>query len=91
MLSKQRKRELAAKAHSLKPVVLFGSKGLTEAILAEIDVALNAHELIKIRLGAGDKETKQAITEQICKETGAEFIQAIGHILTIYRQRPEKN
>lgn len=90
MLPKQQKRALAAKAHALKPVILFGSKGLTEAILAEIDIALNAHELIKVKLGAGDKEAKQALSEKICQETKAELVQSVGHIITIYRKNKNK-
>lgn len=80
------KKQLKQRAHSLKPVVQTGAKGLTEAVHAEIDVALNAHELIKIKLIAGDKPTRQTMITSIITQHQAELIQDIGHTLTIYRE-----
>jgi RNA-binding protein len=85
------KRHLKQKAHHLKPVVLLGAQGLTEAVLAEIDVALTAHELIKIKLSGGDKAQRQNWAEQICQHHQAELIQIIGQIAIIYRPRPQDN
>ena len=77
---------LRAKAHSLKPVVITGQHGITPAVLNEINLALDHHELIKVRVNAGQREERQAMITQICTETTAELIQAIGHIVTLYRK-----
>lgn len=80
------KKFLRAKAHTLKPVVLTGQHGLSPAVLQEVELALDHHELIKVRLNAGDREERKAMTETLCESTGADLIQAIGHIVTIYRK-----
>lgn len=77
---------LRTKAHSLKPVVITGQHGITPAVLNEINLALDHHELIKVRVNAGQREERQAMITQICAETTAELIQAIGHIITLYRK-----
>lgn len=82
-------KQLRAKAHNLNPVVMIGQSGLTAAVLAEIDHALNAHELIKVRIRA-EKEERLQISQQICKDSGAELIQNIGQIAVIYRKNPDK-
>jgi len=83
------KKTLKAQAHSLNPVVMIGQSGLTAAVLAEIEIALNSHELIKIRIRA-EREDRKQITEKICADTKAELIQSIGQIAIIYRKNPEK-
>ena len=85
------KKFLRAKAHSLKPVVITGQHGLTPAVLNEINLALDHHELIKVRVNAGEREERQAMTDQICADTRAELIQAIGHVVTIYRKAQRKS
>ncbi len=89
-LNKKQIQHLKGLAHSLKPVVLLGNNGLTEAVVAEIDFALNHHELIKIKVPSEDKETKVLIVEAICRETKATKIQVIGKTLILYRQSQEK-
>jgi len=83
------KKKLRAEAHTLKPVVIIGQSGLTVAVLAEIEQALNSHELIKVKIRAERNERKQ-ISEKICTDTGAELIQTIGQIAVIYRLNPDK-
>ncbi|MDQ7090677.1 MAG: YhbY family RNA-binding protein [Methylococcales bacterium] len=83
------KRKLRAKAHSLKPVVMIGQSGLTPAVLTEIESALAAHELIKIKIRA-ERELRKQIGLQICLDTKAELIQTIGQITIIYRHNPDK-
>lgn len=80
------KKFLRAKAHSLKPVVITGQHGVTPAVLGEIDLALEHHELIKVRVNAGERLERRAMVERICAETSAELIQTIGHIVTLYRK-----
>lgn len=89
-LNKKQIQHLKGLAHHLKPVILLGSNGLTEAVVAEIDYALNHHELIKIKIPTEDRETKALIVEAICRETNAIKVQVIGKTLIIYRQSEEK-
>jgi RNA-binding protein len=87
-LTTQQKQAFKAQAHRLRPVVILGSKGLTHAVLAEIDRALIDHELIKIKLAGGDREQRQADIDQICETLGAEKVQTIGAIGVLYRANP---
>lgn len=88
-LNKKHIHHLKTLGHSLKPTVLLGSQGLTEAVLSEIDLALTSHELIKIKIPSENRELKQQIIEAIIRETQAIKVQAIGHILTLYKRNPE--
>ncbi|MDH5300453.1 MAG: ribosome assembly RNA-binding protein YhbY [Gammaproteobacteria bacterium] len=81
---------LRSLAHPLKPVVMIGDKGLTENVLAEIEGALDYHELIKIKVPAGDKDTKSALIEAICKQTKAAHAQTIGRIVVLFRSSEKK-
>ncbi len=83
------KKKLKSQAHSLKPVITIGQHGLTEAVLNETDLTLNAHELIKVKIRA-EKEERQQICEQLCQKLNAEPIQHIGQIVIIYRKSPDK-
>lgn len=80
-------RHLRALAHHLKPVVLMGQHGLTESVMAEIELALDHHELIKVRVPGMEREDKQDVIEVICERTGAELVQAIGHVAVLFRKR----
>jgi len=77
-------------AHSLNPVVMIGNNGLTESVLKEIDVNLNAHELIKIKVMGDDRELRTQILADICEKSNAVAVHHIGKQLVIYRQS-EKN
>jgi RNA-binding protein len=83
------KKKLRAAAHALKPVVMIGQSGLTAAVLAETEQALDSHELIKIKIRA-EREERKLISEKICTDTGAELIQTIGQVAVIYRLNPAK-
>ena len=83
------KKILKAQAHTLKPVIMIGQAGLTSAVLSEIELALNHHELIKIKIRA-DREERKLISQKICSDTGAALIQSIGQIVVIYRLNPNK-
>ncbi len=85
------KKALRAKAHKLKPVVTVGGRGLGKSVLAEIDQSLSHHELMKIRLNAEDRTQKKALIDTICRETGSQMIQAVGHVLTLYRPNNDKD
>ncbi len=81
---------LRARAHTLKPVVITGRAGISEAVLNEIDLALNHHELIKVRVNALDREVRREMAEQICQTLQAELVQMMGHVVTLYRLSPDK-
>lgn len=83
------KKKLKAQAHALKPVVMIGQAGLTDAVLAEIELALDSHELIKVKIRA-EREERQHISAEISRRTGAELIQTIGQIAVLYRLNPNK-
>lgn len=89
-LSKKQKQFLKGLAHPLKPVVLLGQNSLTEGVLAEIDNALNYHELIKVKVATEDREMKQLIIDAIVRETETQAIAKIGHIVVLYRQSEDK-
>ncbi|MCJ8293812.1 MAG: ribosome assembly RNA-binding protein YhbY [Colwellia sp.] len=89
-LNKKQIQHLKGVAHPLKPVVLLGNNGLTEAVVAEIDYALNHHELIKVKIPTDDKENKALIVDAICRETKSTQVQVIGKTLVIYRESAEK-
>ena len=89
-LTPARRSELRAKAHPLSPVVMIGDKGLTDAIVAEVDRALKAHELIKVKAATDDREARAAWLAALCERLGAAPVQSIGKILVLWRENPEK-
>jgi RNA-binding protein len=86
-LTTKQKCDLRGKAHSLKPVIIIGSHGLTVPVYKEIDSALEIHELIKIRVNADDKNDRKELVQKICEYNFAELIQLVGHVATIYRTK----
>ena len=82
--------QLRAQAHGLEPVVLLGANGLTEAVLKEIDRALTAHELIKIRVPGDDRDEREAMYIEMADKLNAARIQMIGKLLVLWRPSPEK-
>lgn len=89
-LSKKQVQFLKGEAHSLKPVVQLGANGFTEGVLAEIESALEIHELIKVKIPAEDREELTLYVEAIVRETKAEKVQLIGKTLVLYKQSDKK-
>ncbi|RFA30610.1 RNA-binding protein [Alkalilimnicola ehrlichii] len=89
-LTEQQKRHLRRLGHQLKPVVRTGNAGLSEAVMNEIEAALEHHELIKVKLVADDREQRKQFSERICQTTQAVIVQAIGQIVLLYRPNPER-
>ncbi|MBY4595319.1 YhbY family RNA-binding protein [Ottowia caeni] len=79
-----------AEAHHLDPVVMIGGDGLTPAVRKEVDAALNAHGLIKIRVLGDDRAARESIYAQLADELNAAPIQHIGKLLVMWRPIPEK-
>ena len=89
-ISEKQRRHLKGLAHHLKPVVIIGQHGLSEGVTGEIDAALDAHELIKVRVNAADRDERKAMIEAICEQNKADFVNAIGHVAIFYRRHPKK-
>jgi len=88
-LTKSEIKALKAQAHHLKVVLQIGAKGITEGLLAELDTALNAHELIKVQIAGTDKAGRKAVSAELCDASGADLVQMIGLISVLYRPCPE--
>lgn len=88
-ISPARRRDLRAQAHHLNPVVSIAGKGLSQTVLKEIDSALKAHELIKIRVYGDDREVRAAYLAEICDQLDCTAIQNIGKLLVVFRPNPE--
>jgi RNA-binding protein len=85
----KQKRYLRGLAHTLKPIVMIGNKGLTDSVIAEIDNALNHHELIKVRVSGQEKADRTQMLAEIADKSHSELIQVIGHIGGFYRPAKE--
>ena len=88
-MTPQERSRLRALAHALDPVVMIGQSGLSPGVVAEIERALESHELIKIRVAGVERDERQAMLDEVCRATGAEPVQHIGKILVIHRENPE--
>jgi RNA-binding protein len=84
-LTSEQRKYLKAQAHSLKPVVMIGSGGLSEAVLKEITRALASHELIKVRILNDDRAEREAWLAEICRQLECAPVQHIGKLLLIYK------
>ncbi len=89
-LTPNQKRQLKSLAHHLKPVVMIGQHGLTENVLNEIGIALEVHELIKVRVSGADREERAKIIDRIIANSGADLVQSIGHVAVFYLRHPKK-
>ena len=88
-LTERQRRHLRGLAHPLKPVVLIGNAGLTDAVAAETDRALHDHELIKVRFAGADREARDAGLEALAARTRSTLVTRIGHVAVLYRPRPD--
>ena len=84
-LSSVEKKALRKKAHALKPVVMIGQQGLTDAVLAEVNIALDTHELIKVRRRGVDQDKRTEQSKQFKVRLNAEVVHEIGGIIVLYR------
>jgi RNA-binding protein len=89
-LSPAQRKEKRADAHHLDPVVMIGGDGLTPAVQKEVDAALNAHGLIKVRVFSDERSNREAIFAALSDELGAAPIQHIGKLLVLWRPMPPK-
>ena len=88
-LNNRQIRHLRGLTHHLQPVVTVADKGLSENVMAEIESALDHHELVKIKLRT-DRETRASWIADIIESTGSEKVHSIGQVVSLFRRNPEK-
>lgn len=88
-LAQDERLRLRAQAHRLQPVVQLGAAGLSEAVFAEIDRALRAHGLIKVRAAGTQRTDREALSRAIAERLGAAQVQLIGNTVVLFRPIPE--
>ncbi|WP_428425247.1 YhbY family RNA-binding protein [Methylibium sp.] len=89
-LTPAERKACRADAHHLDPVVMIGGEGLTPAVTKEADAALKAHGLIKVRVFADERESRETIFAALCEQLGAAPVQHIGKLLVLWRPIPPK-
>lgn len=89
-LTEKQKKHLRGLAHAREPVVLIGQGGLSPAISGELDTALGAHELVKVRARIGDRDQRDSIFAELAERTRSTLVQRIGNVGVFYRPRQDK-
>ena len=93
-LTEQQKKFLRGRGHQLKPTIMIGDGGLSDAVLAEYESTLDHHELIKVRVRVGDRDARDEIIRKLCDDSSAQLIQRVGNVALLFRQnlkkKPEK-
>jgi len=89
-LTPRERARLKAMAHALDPVVQIGHAGVSDEAAAEVDRALTAHELIKVRVGADDRAEREALGDELAARTDAAIVHRIGKVLILWRPRPDE-
>lgn len=89
-LKESQKKHLRGIGHKLKPVVTVGDAGLTEGVLSEFESTITHHELIKVKVRIGDRESRDALIGELATRSGAEVVQRIGNVALLYRENPDK-
>ena len=89
-LTTRERAHLKARAHALEPRVQVGHSGMTDAVATEIDRALKAHELIKVKILDGDRDVRKEIAHAICTRADAALVQSVGKVFVLWRPKPEE-
>jgi RNA-binding protein len=89
-LTDAQRKHLRRLGHDRSPVVLVGQGGVSPNLVAELDRALNDHELVKVRARVGDREIRDQVLDELAASTGAELVQRIGHVALYYRANKDK-
>lgn len=88
-LTTKERAHLKARAHALEPVVQIGGSGATDRVVAEVERALTAHELIKVKVSSNDRDERVAVGDEICARTEATAVHRVGKVLILWRPRPD--
>lgn len=89
-LSESRKKFLRGLGHQLKPVITVADAGLSSSVMQEFESTISQHELIKVRIRAGSRESRDALIDDLCRQGPAKLIQRIGNVALIYRPNPDE-
>ena len=89
-ITTSQKRYLRGLAHSLSPIVMLGQKGITPNLITELKVAIDRHELIKVRLSGGDKAERSAQIDALTAGSDSELVQTIGHTATLWKRNEKE-
>jgi len=89
-LDKTQTKQLKALAHKLNPIVTVGQHGMKESINDELTLALDFHQLVKIKINLGDRDERDALIAELTKKHQAELVQRIGNVAVLYRRNLEK-
>ena len=89
-LTTRERAHLKGRAHTLEPRVQVGHSGMTDAVAAEVDRALTAHELIKVKILDGDRKVRREIADALCTRTDAALVQSVGKVFVLWRPTPEE-
>lgn len=90
-LSEKQRKYLRTLGHQLKPVVMIGANGLTDAVYKEFEQSIEHHEVMKIRVSVGERDARDAIIQDICDKSGAELVQRVGHIALLFKPQPKNS
>ncbi len=90
MLTKNQLKYLKTNAHDLKVVVIIGSRGITEEVISEINKSIDHHELMKIKINGLNKENKEEISKEISQKTNTQVVQILGSIVTLFKQKKNR-
>ncbi|MBV7561583.1 ribosome assembly RNA-binding protein YhbY [Pseudomonas sp. sia0905] len=90
-LTQEQKKQFKSIGHHLKPVLIVADNGVSEGVVAELERALNDHELIKIQVRVAERDDRLAVIEELCKAGNAELAQVIGKMALLYRKNPKAN
>lgn len=85
-LKNAQKRYLRGLTHALNPVVMVAERGLAPSVLKEMEIALDHHELIKVKISAADRDARDALVAEMLAATNAELVHKIGHVVSIWRR-----
>jgi RNA-binding protein len=89
VLTSRQRAALKARAHPLEPIVQIGRTGVQDAVVAAVETALTAHELIKVKFNDAERDEREAMADTLSERTGAAIVQRVGKIVVLWRPRPE--
>ncbi|HHB3742525.1 TPA: ribosome assembly RNA-binding protein YhbY [Pseudomonas aeruginosa] len=89
--TQEQKKQFKSIGHHLKPVLIVAENGLTEGVLAELERALNDHELIKVKLALAERDDRRALLDELCAQSRSDLVQSIGKMALVYRKNPKPN
>ncbi len=89
-MDKSQIKQLKALAHKLKPIVTVGQHGMKDSINDELAIAIDFHQLVKVKISVGDREVRDALIGDLAKTHGAELVQKIGNIAVFYKRNFDK-